>query len=217
MRARRELWQRRESELHERRAVGRLPSAAAGQRPAPLPAGPVESYSNAAAVGALAGAAATAAVTRDARLMVAATVAATPKAARLGREGFAARLGRDLARSGVLTMDADVLRRLDRIDTVVLDAEVLSTGRTVLGTVWVSPQYQADAEQARLAAHALLSPVSQASPGPGSRTPGPGGCTPGPGGWTLGPVPARWPARPGGRLATCGDAAPCRRCDGMGA
>ncbi len=191
MRARRELWQQRESELHEQRAVGGLPSPADGQRPAPLPAGPVESYSNSAAVGALAGAAATAAVTRDARLMVAATVAATPKAARLGREGFAARLGRDLARSGVLTMDADVLRRLDRIDTVVLDAEVLSTGRTVLGTVWVSPEYQADAEQARLAAHALLSPVSQASHGPGSRTLGPGGLTPGRGGWTLGPVPAQ--------------------------
>ena len=49
--------------------------------------------------------------------------AGVPKAARHGREAFAAHLGRELARRDVVVLDGTVLRRLDRVDTVVLDAE----------------------------------------------------------------------------------------------
>jgi cation-transporting ATPase I len=94
---------------------------------------------------------------RDPQLAFAATAAANPKAARLGREAFAARVGRDLARSGVLVMNVDALRRLDRVDTVVLDAQVLTADGEVVGSVWMPPGEEAEAERATLAAHALLS------------------------------------------------------------
>ena len=160
LRAQRELWHRREPELHARHdGAVPLPALSGIPRPASLPAGPVEHYADRAALAALAGAGVTLAVTRDPRAMVAAAVTATPKAARLGREGFAAYLGRDLARSGVLAMDAAVLRRLDRIDTVVVDAEVLATGRSALGAMWVPADQQQLSEQVWLAAQALLDPA----------------------------------------------------------
>lgn len=178
LRARKNLWHEREPLLHGVPAKpqvpvpppapppdGRVPAAGpagapSAERPAPLPSGPVESYSDKAAAAALAAAAATALTTRDPRLVVAASLAANPKPARFGREGFAARLDRDLARSGVLAMDAGALRRLDRVDTVLLDSSVLTTGRMVAGSVWLPPERAADAESALLAAHALVSHAS---------------------------------------------------------
>ncbi len=157
LRARRDLWQQREPMLAGQPAAQPLPPPRVGaQRPVPLPAGPVETYSSKAVAGALVGAAATLAATRDPHLMVAATATANPKSAKLGREGFAARVDRDLARSGVLAMDTDALRRLDRIDAVVLDTRVLTSGRMVVGSVWVPPEHHAETEAAVLAAHALL-------------------------------------------------------------
>jgi cation-transporting ATPase I len=191
---RRRLWEQREPTLHGRPSGRRPHPWKTAGRAVPLPDGPVESYSSNAAVGALAGAAVVAAVARDPHLAVAATAAANPKPARLGREAFAARVGRDLARSGVLTMDTDALRRLDRVDTVVLDARVLTAGGMVVGSVWVPPGEEAEAERATLAAHALLSLAG----GPGDR-PSRAGCgdrspvIPERGGWAIGPVPRRLP------------------------
>jgi cation-transporting ATPase I len=54
--------------------------------------------------------------------------ALTPKAAYQGREAFAASLGLLLCRRDVLPMDGSAYRRLDRIDTVVIDAAALCTG-----------------------------------------------------------------------------------------
>ena len=175
LRARRELWRRREPGLHGAGQGARLPALSGLPRPEPLPAGPVENYADRAALAAIAGAGATLAITHDPRAMVAAAVTATPKAARLGREGFAAYLGRDLARCGVLAMDAEVLRRLDRIDTVVVDAEVLATGRSVPGRVWVAPERGQHSQQVWLAAQALLDPADPTAPA-------------GRDGWALGPA-----------------------------
>ena len=158
-RARRDLWERWEPIVYSAPGGPAGPPPAAGvvgRRPAPLPAGPVEKYSSSAAVAAFIGAAGALAVTRDPHLMVAATALANPKPARLGREGFAARTDRDLARSGVLAIDSDALRRLDRIDTVLIDTRVLTTGRTLVGSVWVPPEHEAVKQAAVLAAHALL-------------------------------------------------------------
>ena len=163
VRARRDVWHRREPELLHGRE-GLPPEAlSVDPRPVPLPAGPVERYADRAGMAALGAAVAAGLITRDPRMMVTATVTATPKAARLGREGYAARLGRDLARSGVIPMDPHVLRRLDRLDTVVLDADVLVTGRAVLGEVWVVPEHKAAAEDIWLAARALLDPAEPAA------------------------------------------------------
>jgi cation-transporting P-type ATPase I len=157
--ARRDLWERWEPLVYGGPGGPAEPPPAAGvvgNRPAPLPAGPVEKYSNSAAVAGLIGSAAALAASHDPHLMVAATAIANPKPARLGREGFAARMDRDLARSGVLAIDSAALRRFDRIDTVLIDTRVLTTGRTVAGSVWVPPEHDGDGQTAVLAAHALL-------------------------------------------------------------
>ncbi|HWD73177.1 MAG TPA: HAD-IC family P-type ATPase [Actinomycetota bacterium] len=58
-----------------------------------------------------------------------------PKAGRLGREAFAAQLGRVLAARGVVPFDARCLRRLDRVDTVMVEAAALLTGNLVVGRI----------------------------------------------------------------------------------
>ncbi|MGZ4590016.1 MAG: HAD-IC family P-type ATPase [Actinomycetes bacterium] len=123
--ARRAAWHRREPELHG--LPGRGPGAGLPRepRPVPLPAGPVERHADRAAVAGLVATATTLAVTRDWRPTVAALSAATPRAARLGREAYAAHLGVVLAARDVVAMDSEVLRRLDRVDTIVLDADLL--------------------------------------------------------------------------------------------
>jgi len=196
LRARQAAWQRREPELSEARMGDPPPALSGTSRPAPLPPGPVESYANRAAQAAVVGGAAAGVLTRDIRTTVAAAVAAAPKAARFGREGFAAWLGRDLARSGVLAIDDAALRRLDRVDTVVFDAAVLTTGTMVLGTVWVPPDLDGDADQIRVTARALLDPAAPAA-------------TVRQGRWTLGPASSR-PAGPAGNAARALRAPGCR-------
>jgi cation-transporting ATPase I len=51
----------------------------------------------------------------------------------MGREGFATTFGRVLSKRGAVIVEPTVLRRMDRIDTVVLDASALTTGALMLG------------------------------------------------------------------------------------
>jgi cation-transporting ATPase I len=135
-RATQAVWRAREAELPADPATA---APVVVERPCPLPAGPVEIYADRSG---LAGAAAWALalpLTGNPRRAVNLALAATPKAARMGREAFAVGLGRLLARRGAVVLDPMVLRRLDRVDTVVLDAEVLATGRLVLGEIVARP------------------------------------------------------------------------------
>ncbi|WP_432989289.1 hypothetical protein [Dactylosporangium sp. CA-233914] len=101
------------------------------ERPRPLPDGPVERYQRRAlAVGAAVVAAAAPLV--GLRRAAAVGLATLPKAAEAGRAAFASHLGLMLARSGALVMDRAVLRRLDRLDTLVLDGAALRSGRWAL-------------------------------------------------------------------------------------
>lgn len=177
LQARHDLWQRQEPELHGGPDARSVP-VEVPDRPLPLPHGPVERYASASAAAAFAAALATLAATRDPRLAVAATVAGNSKAARLGRETFAATLDSLLADRGILTMDRDVLRRLDRVDTVVLDSDALRTGRSVLGSMVVIPDRSADEEQLWLTARLLFEP---GAPRGVQRS----------GAWSLGPVTRR--------------------------
>lgn len=169
LRARRAVWARREPELFGCPARGgsgpeqvesstEQAGAARTARPTDLPAGPVETYTARASLAALGAASAALVVGRDPALMMAAAVAGTPKAAGTGRSAFSARLGRDLARSGVLALRPQALHLLDRVDTVVLDAELLTTGRTVVGSVWVRPDIPGGLgeDRLRLVARSLL-------------------------------------------------------------
>jgi cation-transporting ATPase I len=127
-------WRAREGELLADPARARAEPVVI-ERPRPLPPGPVETYADQAVLAGLGGFGVALPATGHPRRAVNLALAAVPKAARLGREGFATGLGRLLAGRGAVVLDAAVLRRLDRVDTVVLDADVLVTGQVVLGEI----------------------------------------------------------------------------------
>ncbi|MFD0903503.1 HAD-IC family P-type ATPase [Actinomadura sediminis] len=124
--ARREAWRAREPRLGtpgQPRECG-----ARAVRPCPLPDGPVERAADRTALGNLLGGLGVLAGTRDASAAAELLMATVPKAARHGREAFAAVLGHDLARRGVVQLDPGALRRLDRVGAVVIDSAVLCDG-----------------------------------------------------------------------------------------
>ncbi len=137
LRARRSTFARREREMCHQDDDEPIGAISYEARPVPLPSGPFERYADRAAFASLGAFGVVLGATGSPRRAAGALVAGLPKAARLGREAFAAHLGRELARRDVIVMDGAVLRRLDRMDTVVIDATVLLTGRTVVGTVEV--------------------------------------------------------------------------------
>ena len=134
------------------RAVARVPD---GERPCPKPDGPAERYvRRMLAAGAAAGAAAV--PVAGPKRAAALALSSLPKAPGSGREGYGAQLGRMLARRGVIAMDRSVLRQLDRIDLVVLDAAVLGSDRGVLADL--APLPRADTSQVAGRAFALFDP-----------------------------------------------------------
>lgn len=135
------------------RAVARSPATT---RVTPKPDGPVERYINRSlTAGAAAAAAAIPIVGRKRASSLG--LSALPKAPGSGREGYAAQLGRILARRGVIAMDRSVLRQLDRIDTLVLDAAVLGSDRGVLADL--APLPGADTGHVATRAFALFDPA----------------------------------------------------------
>ncbi|GAA3050959.1 cation-translocating P-type ATPase [Pseudonocardia yunnanensis] len=133
--ARRRVWTAWEDALADQEGAHRAMPRPVGPRPAPMPPGPVEKVADQTPLAALGGAAALLAATRSVPLATTALALGAPKAARSGREGFAAQLGRDAAAKGTLVLDRNVLRRLDRVDTVVLDEDVLLAGHQAVDDV----------------------------------------------------------------------------------
>ncbi|MEV4712131.1 HAD-IC family P-type ATPase [Micromonospora sp. NPDC049374] len=149
-------WEKAEPRLtgEPDRAVARTP---AFERPCPKPDGSVERYINRMlASGAAAFAAATPVV--GPKRAAALGLSALPKAPGSGREGYAAQLGRILARRGVIAMDRSVLRELDRIDTLVLDARILGSDRGVLADL--APLPGVDTSQVAARAFTLFEPTA---------------------------------------------------------
>ncbi|WP_236832421.1 cation-translocating P-type ATPase [Blastococcus sp. KM273128] len=133
VRARRQVWCRRERELcgpepDDDVAPGPLP----GPRPGALPRGPIETYRDRLGPTELGAALGLLALTRSPGRSADLIRALTPKAAVQGRESFAATLDLLLCRQGVLPLDGSVYRRLDRVGAVVVDAAVLCTGPPVV-------------------------------------------------------------------------------------
>ncbi|MFI0776737.1 HAD-IC family P-type ATPase [Streptomyces sp. NPDC021212] len=102
-------------------------SRPAAPRPAPLPAGPIETCVDRTSLASLIGAGGLLAWRRDPARAAEAILATVPRAAAAGREAFAARLGDALAREGVVPMNGAALRLLDRISAVLIDSGVLCT------------------------------------------------------------------------------------------
>jgi len=141
-RARLETWQDAEPRLLETAEHAAAPADddLVEPRPVPLPAGPVERHGDVVGTAAAGGFAVTAAATGgDVRKAAGVALSTLPKAGRLGREGFATTFGRVLARRGAVVVEPSVLRRMDRLDTVVLDAEALTTGVLMLGDLLALP------------------------------------------------------------------------------
>src|SRR5262245_46059956 len=149
----RDAWARSEPQLcgSQRRAAAKPVTP---ERPQQVPRGYVEQYSERIGLGAAGAFGGVLAASRNPRRAAGVALAGLPKAALLGREGFAVALACVLAERGAVVIDHRVLRRLDRIDTIVLDADVLATDAMVVGDV--VPVGDADASVVTGAAHALF-------------------------------------------------------------
>lgn len=90
--------------------------------------GPAEAYANLAGPIALLAGAGLLSARSGLRRAASVALAGTPKAAVLGVDAFAAELHRVLVDRGVVCFDRGVLRRLDRIDCVLVDGAVLRVG-----------------------------------------------------------------------------------------
>jgi cation-transporting ATPase I len=88
-------------------------------------AGPIEDYIDQAANGSLIAAASALVAGGGPEDAAGAVLAGIPKAAHMGRQSFAAVLGRGLADNGQLILDPGALRRLDRVKVIVIDGAAL--------------------------------------------------------------------------------------------
>ena len=194
MRARREVWRRREPELCRPGVEPTGSLTPPGDRPYPPPKGPIEGYRGTLGPTALASALGllplTFAPSRSADLLK----ALTPKAAVQGREAFAAVLDVRLCGRDVLPMDGSVYRRLDRVSAVVVDGATLCTGQPVV----VEVRLDASAEESGWDAVALWTGASRLL---GTQVDGET-----PGRLRLGPAGAE-PDRPGARVHAVRDGA----------
>ena len=127
--SRRAVWERREEELCCAAVAPPTEAPEQPSRPAARPKGPIEVWAERLGPGALAAAGVALGLTRDPGRAAQMIVVAVPKAARRGREGFATTVGRELARRGVVPLNAAAWRRFDRMTAIVLDAPVLCTDR----------------------------------------------------------------------------------------
>jgi cation-transporting ATPase I len=80
------------------------------------------------------------------------------KPARLGRESFAAHLERVLHRRGLLVVDQGAMRRLDRVDCLLLTADLAVTGRVEPDQVVTAPH--ADRSEAHRHLRRLFDPAT---------------------------------------------------------
>ena len=95
-------------------------------RPTPLPPGAVERHGDRSGLAEIAGAAAAGSLTGDVNAAATAAMVAAPKATRSARESFASTLGRGLSEHHrMLPLRPQALRRLDRVDAVLIDPRVL--------------------------------------------------------------------------------------------
>jgi cation-transporting P-type ATPase I len=132
VRARRSVWEQRESVLFGEPSEQVPAPAALEARPRPLPRGPIEEYADRAVWVSLGGFAISLLTTRSVQRAVAALFGGVPKPARLGRDVFAAELGRSLSKRGILVVDPEAVRRLDRLDCLVLSSDLVAQSRFVV-------------------------------------------------------------------------------------
>ncbi|MBA2665150.1 MAG: cation-translocating P-type ATPase [Bradymonadaceae bacterium] len=154
--ARRSVWQLREEELCANPEHAGATPHHQHIRPAPIPPGPIERYAEDAWQVSLGGFAVGLADTQDFKRAVTPLLDALPKPARFGREAFCAQLGRALAGRGLVILDPKALRRLDRIDYIVVDELIMYTSELKLDRI--VPMSDIDISQAHHQASLLFDP-----------------------------------------------------------
>jgi cation-transporting ATPase I len=152
--ARSRVWQQREAELCQNQRSHRFEEVVTEARPRALPRGPIEEYADRAWVVSLAGFGVSFLTTRSVQRAVAALFGGLPTPARLGRDAFAADLGRTLAKRQTLVIDSEALRKLDRIDCLVLQADLVARDRFEIRNLVVTGD--ADESEARRMIQQLL-------------------------------------------------------------
>ncbi|MGV0732060.1 cation-translocating P-type ATPase [Mycolicibacter sinensis] len=123
-----QAWGRHEPHLarHAEQAEVQLPA-----RPVPLPEGAADRYGNRMAFVQLIGAGVAGVFSRSLTVAATAAVVTGPKALRTTTEAFAATLSRALVEQhAALPLRPEGLRRLDRVDAVLIDPRVLFAGGT---------------------------------------------------------------------------------------
>lgn len=146
LQSRRQLWVQRIAELKSYPTPDEGIEPRVEARPLDLPSGPIEEYAERGWLVSLGSFAVSLLTTRSVQRSTAALFAGMPKPARLGRDAFASWLGHHLARRGVLVQNPGVLRRLDRIDCVVLDGELVIRDRFEFTGVVATALSDAEAE-----------------------------------------------------------------------
>jgi cation-transporting P-type ATPase I len=152
----RAAWERLEPTLSAESDGALLGTDPVEPRPVELPRGPIEEYADRTWIVSLAGFAVSFATTRSLQRAIAALYGSMPRPARLGREVFSAEIARILASRDSVVLDATVLRRLDRIDCLVLEGDLLSAQAFALGDIHVSADF--DETEARTAIASLFDP-----------------------------------------------------------
>jgi len=134
-RGRNQVWEQREPELAGTPVAYDPAVLSPEPRPRPLPPGPIEEYADRAWLVGLGGFAVSFLTTRSVPRAVAALFGGLPRPARIGRDVFAAGLSQTLSRRGVLVKNPNVLRRLDRVDCLVLQGDLVARDRFVVGEI----------------------------------------------------------------------------------
>ncbi|GGP87023.1 HAD-IC family P-type ATPase [Streptosporangium pseudovulgare] len=128
-------WREHEKELATREGGYRHIRAARTPRTAPMSHSPVDRFERVASPLAVGVSGLTRLLSGSREQGLAMLVNATPRAAKLGREAFAGAVGRAAARRGAIVLRGNALRRMDGVDTVVLDAGLLATGSWTIDRV----------------------------------------------------------------------------------
>lgn len=157
--AQRQLFESREHSLCP--GPGAPPPRPVPERPAPLPRGPIEEYSDRAWAVALGGFGVSFLSTRSVQRAFGALYGGLPRPARLGREIFTARLSQLLARRQVLVLNRNALRRLDRVDCLVLQGDLMQGGAARISQVVFCQGMET--ESVRQAAESLFDPAAPLS------------------------------------------------------
>jgi cation-transporting ATPase I len=143
-------WSRLEASLASSGTDGVVGAEPREDRPAPLPHGPIEDYAGRAWIVSLAGFAVSFGTSRSLQRAIAALYGSLPRPARIGRDIFSSQIGRILAARDTLVLAPEVLRKLDRIDCLVLQGDLVSAKAFALGSVHARSDADAGAARAIL-------------------------------------------------------------------